>query len=234
VNADDYERWIADKAQGEAGDGFTPSSLPSWLFDFQASLVEWALRKGRAAIFADCGMGKTPMQLAWADAVARETGGRVLILTPLAVAGQTVREGEKFGVECSRDGSTPIHVTNYERLHQLASTDYVGGVRRVEHTQELRRRDQDARDRVHAQDALPPAMYRDGAVAAGRRGVGVELKTSYYRQAVRNLEAASERGYEQPVKQPELFEEEPDDGGEVRTRGAAKRVSLQEAKGVKR
>jgi hypothetical protein len=77
-------------------------------------------------------------------------------------------------------------------------------------------------------------MYRDGAVAAGRRGVGVELKTSYYRQAVRNLEAASERGYEQPVKQPELFEEEPDDGGEVRTRGAAKRVSLQEAKGVKR
>jgi hypothetical protein len=128
VNADDYERWIADKAQGEAGDGFTPSSLPSWLFDFQASLVEWALRKGRAAIFADCGMGKTPMQLAWADAVARETGGRVLILTPLAVAGQTVREGEKFGVECSRDGSTPIHVTNYERLHQLASTDYVGVV----------------------------------------------------------------------------------------------------------
>ena len=128
MNRDDYEAWIAEKAQGETGDGFGPASLPGWLFDFQASLVEWALRKGRAAIFADCGMGKTPMQLAWADAVARETGGRVLILTPLAVAGQTVREGEKFGVECGRDASARIHVTNYERLHQLESTDYVGVV----------------------------------------------------------------------------------------------------------
>lgn len=128
ANASEYEAWIADKAQGETGGGFAPTSLPPWLFDFQSSLVEWALRKGRAAIFADCGMGKTPMQLAWADAVAKETGGRVLILTPLAVAGQTVREGEKFGVACSRDGSTPIHVTNYERLHHLESSDYVGVV----------------------------------------------------------------------------------------------------------
>ena len=73
-----------------------------------------------------------------------------------------------------------------------------------------------------------------GAVAAGRRGVGIELKTSYYRQAVKNLEAASERGYVEPVRQPELFAEEADEGQEVRTRGAAKRISLHEAKGIKR
>lgn len=130
-NADAYEAWVEDKAQGETGGGFAPASLPPWLFDFQRELVEWSLRKGRAAIFADCGMGKTPMQLAWADAVARETGRPVLILTPLAVTSQTVREGEKFGVEVRRLGELAgagVYVTNYERLHHLDREDFAGVV----------------------------------------------------------------------------------------------------------
>lgn len=111
--------------------GFDPVWIPGSLFAFQAMLDEWAIRKGRAAIFADCGMGKTPMQLVWAENVARKTGGRVLILTPLAVAFQTVREGMKFGIEVThrRDGlhnGDRIIVTNYERLHYFNAADFDG------------------------------------------------------------------------------------------------------------
>jgi hypothetical protein len=89
--------------------------------------------KGRAAVFADCGLGKTFMQLVWAENVARKTNGRVLILTPLAVAFQTVKEGEKIGVEVTnrRDGlqaGDRIVVTNYERLHYFNAGDFQGVV----------------------------------------------------------------------------------------------------------
>jgi hypothetical protein len=106
--------------------------MPPQLFDFQQSLVTWAIRKGRAAIFADCGLGKSAMQLTWAENVARHTDKPVLILTPLAVSAQTIREGEKFGIECHRssDGSVPgrIVVTNYERLHLFNPADFAGVV----------------------------------------------------------------------------------------------------------
>jgi len=106
--------------------------MPEFLFDFQAALVEWALRKGRAAIFADCGLGKTPMQLVWADSVVRKTNGAVLILTPLAVTSQTMREAERFGIECKRadaDSRGPgIFVTNYQRLRHLDPAHFVGAV----------------------------------------------------------------------------------------------------------
>lgn len=112
--------------------GFAPIFMPDWLKDFQKSLVEWATLKGRGAIFADCGLGKTPIQLVWAENIVRRTNGRVLILTPLAVGAQTVREGEKFGVEVirSRNGdlSGKIIVTNYERLHLFNASDFVGCV----------------------------------------------------------------------------------------------------------
>ena len=93
-------------------------------------MVEWAVRKGRAAIFADCGLGKTPMGLVWAENVARKTGRPVLFLTPLAVGSQTIAEAEKFGIEAthSRDGTLGrIVVTNYERLHYFKPDDF-GGV----------------------------------------------------------------------------------------------------------
>ena len=94
----DYAEFIRRKSQTGTDGGFEPLWMPDFLFDFQRSLVEWSLRKGRAAIFADCGLGKGPMALVWAENVARKTGKPVLILAPLAVSRQFVREGEKFGI----------------------------------------------------------------------------------------------------------------------------------------
>jgi hypothetical protein len=126
-----YEEFLLKKAQLNDGDGFAPIWMPNFLFDFQSHIVDWAIRRGRAAIFADCGMGKTPMQLVWAENVRRHTNKPVLIITPLAVSQQTVEEAEKFGIEAkvSREGSidAPIIVTNYERLHYFRSSDF-GGV----------------------------------------------------------------------------------------------------------
>lgn len=127
----DYTDFLDRKTQGGADSGFSPLWMPDFLFDFQSALVEWAITKGRAAILADCGLGKTAMGLTWASNVARKTGKPVLYLTPLAVGAQTVREAEKFGIEAShvRDGSINGHiiVTNYEKLHMFNPSDF-GGV----------------------------------------------------------------------------------------------------------
>jgi len=127
----DYLGFLDQKTQGGADAGFNPVWMPDFLFDFQSSIVEWAILKGRAAILADCGLGKTAMGLTWASNVARKTGKPVLYLTPLAVGAQTVREAEKFGIEARhvRDGSSTGHiiVTNYEKLHMFNPADF-GGV----------------------------------------------------------------------------------------------------------
>lgn len=127
-----YAAFLERKTQSGGDTGFTPRMMPSALFDFQVDLVEWALRKGRAAIFADCGLGKTPMQLAWAQNVVEHTNGRVLIVTPLAVTAQTIREGEKFGIGCQRSQNGTAHpgitVTNYERLQHFTPGDFAGVV----------------------------------------------------------------------------------------------------------
>lgn len=126
-----YEQFVAQKAQLSDQGGFEPTSLPDHLFDFQRALVEWAVRKGRAAIFADCGLGKTPMGLAWAQNIHEHTGKPVLFLTPLAVGFQIVHEAEKFGHDAalSRTGevTAPITVTNYEQLGKFDFEDF-GGV----------------------------------------------------------------------------------------------------------
>lgn len=128
----DYQSFLKNKSQLGGNAGFDPVWLPDFLFDFQRHLVEWALRKGRSAIFADCGLGKSPMALVWAENVRRKTGKPVLIITPLAVAQQFVREGAKFGLDVhhSRDGIiTPgINVCNYERLHYFNPEDFDGAV----------------------------------------------------------------------------------------------------------
>lgn len=128
-----YSAFLERRTQAEDG-GFAPKKLPDYLFDFQRALVEWSLRKGRAAVYADCGLGKTGMQLAWADAVTRKENKATLILTPLAVAAQTIREGEKFGIEVQRlHGSDllgapkpGVYVTNYEKLHHFEAGDFAG------------------------------------------------------------------------------------------------------------
>lgn len=126
-----YRDFINNKMQVGSDGGFEPVWMPDFLFDFQKHLVEWSVRKGRAAIFADCGLGKTAMQLVWAENVARKTGKRVLVIAPLAVAMQTQREAEKFGIDAkvSRDGALHrITITNYERLHYFDQKDFVGAV----------------------------------------------------------------------------------------------------------
>lgn len=126
-----YADFLAAKAQLANSGGFEPVNLPDHLFDFQRATVEWAVRQGRGAIFADCGMGKTPMELAWADQIHKRTGKPVLMLTPLAVGAQAVREAAKFGHEAalSRTGkaTAAITVTNYEQLGKFDPVDF-GGV----------------------------------------------------------------------------------------------------------
>lgn len=128
-----YDAFIARKSQIGGQSGFKPVWIPDFLFDFQRSLVTWAIEQGRCLIAADCGTGKGPMALVWAENVIRKTNGRVLFLTPLAVGAQIVLEGEKFGIECarSRDGVLPdckIVVTNYEKLHLFNPSDFTGVV----------------------------------------------------------------------------------------------------------
>ena len=129
--ASSYLDFLSSKQQVDGDHGFDPAFLPDWLFDYQSALVRWACRKGRAAIFADCGMGKTPMQLVWGENVRMHTGKPTLALTPLAVSYQTVGEAERFGIEAVRSsGGKPqagIVVTNYERLHHFSPDDF-GGV----------------------------------------------------------------------------------------------------------
>jgi len=129
-----YQEFLATKTIQHKESGFEVNAgdLNPMLFDWQKELVKWALFKGRAAIFADCGLGKTPMQLEWAQKIVEKNNKRVLVLTPLAVAQQTVKEGEKFGIKCSRsvDGSPAgrITITNYEKLHLFNPADYIGAV----------------------------------------------------------------------------------------------------------
>lgn len=113
--------------------GFEPSAVPASLFPHQAALVRWAIRLGRAAIFADTGLGKSRMQLAWADAVHKHTGRDVLILAPLAVAAQTVEEGAELGIAvtlCKEHSHIKpgINITNYDRLHRFDPSQFVAVV----------------------------------------------------------------------------------------------------------
>lgn len=123
-----YAGFLQQKAIDDIPTGLREvPDLNPMLFDFQRDIVSWALRRGRACIFADCGMGKTPMQLEW----ARHVPGNVLIVAPLAVANQTIREAEKFHEEpmqYSEHGEVPtrVSITNYERLEHFDPDNYTG------------------------------------------------------------------------------------------------------------
>lgn len=123
-----YAQFLSAKAITDPATGLKDvPALNPMLFDFQKDIVRWALRRGRAAIFADCGMGKTPMQLEW----AKHIPGEVLILAPLAVSAQTVREGDKFGVPVGYARNDDqikerITITNYEMLEHFDVTRFSG------------------------------------------------------------------------------------------------------------
>lgn len=127
-----YLTYLERKAQLGAGDGIEPADLPEHLFPFQRALVEWSLRTGRSLIAADCGLGKTPMELAFAEQVYKHTGKPVLLLTPLAVGFQIVTEAEKFGHDAalSRNGkvAAPITITNYEQAAKFNPDDFAAVV----------------------------------------------------------------------------------------------------------
>jgi hypothetical protein len=128
----DYADFLERKRSGAHDAGFDADDLHDELYPFQRDIVEFAARKGRSAVFADCGLGKTPMQLEWARLVTEHTGRGVLILAPLAVAAQTEREGAKFGIAVKharevRDADW-ITVTNYERLGRFADLPWAGVV----------------------------------------------------------------------------------------------------------
>ena len=128
-----YTDFIGQKLALTPSEGIPCEPVDADLFDYQRALVQWALRRGRAAIFADTGLGKTRMQISWAATVARETGGDVLILAPLAVAAQTASEAASVGVaiKLCRSGDdvvSGINITNYDRLHLFDPSRFVAVV----------------------------------------------------------------------------------------------------------
>lgn len=132
-----YEAFLESKRLDAKPVGISvrDSDLPDFLFDFQRAIDKWALRRGRAALFVDCGGGKTPMQLTWSDLVVRKTRKPVLILAPLGVSHQTAEEeGPKFGIEVQLCRKQPaklepkIYITNYEKLDHFDPSAFAGVV----------------------------------------------------------------------------------------------------------
>src|ERR1051326_1803981 len=127
-----YQDFLTSKQVLTAASGFAPESLSPQLFEFQRDITRCSIERGRAAIFADCGLGKTPMQLQWAEAVTRKFNKPVLILAPLAVSKQTEREGKKFGIPVTVAASDMdirkhgVFVTNYEKLQHFDPSRFAG------------------------------------------------------------------------------------------------------------
>jgi DNA modification methylase len=131
----DYEAFLRRKVTTVKDSGFhvQESRLNEALFPFQKAIVTWSLKIGRSAMFEDCGLGKTLQQLEWAHCVVRHTGGKVLILAPLSVSQQTIREGRKFGIEVNYSNrqenvKAGITVTNYESLKSFDASEFAGVV----------------------------------------------------------------------------------------------------------
>ena len=126
-----YQEFLESKKHTIGNFGFDANYIPEIAFDFQKAIIQKAVKKGRMAIFADTGLGKTLMQVSIAQNIVNHTGGKVLILTPLAVAFQFILEAEKLGItdiEYSKDGkhSKSIVICNYERLHYFDKKEFSG------------------------------------------------------------------------------------------------------------
>lgn len=128
-----YDAFLAEKRRHDPATGLNSlPTLASALFDFQRDITGWALRRGRSALFAGTGLGKSLMELAWADAIHRETGKDILHLAPLAVTAQMVREAEKFGliarqVRTQADCIPGTSITNYQKIDHFDLSRF-GGV----------------------------------------------------------------------------------------------------------
>lgn len=118
----DYTEFLKKKKKSHIPSGFNASTSHLPMFDFQHHVVNWSCQAGKACVFAGTGLGKTRMQVAYADQVAAQSGGSVLILSPLAVAGQTIQEASVMGLDVSRANGSRIQIANYEQLHNIEST----------------------------------------------------------------------------------------------------------------
>ena len=126
-----YEDFLKKKEFTVTQKGIEVDKLNDHLFDYQKAIVKWALRKGRAALFEDTGLGKTIQQLSWAEEVYRYTKKPVLILAPLAVSEQTAKEALKFDIQCrlcesQEDVVNGINITNYEKIHKFDTACFAG------------------------------------------------------------------------------------------------------------
>ena len=125
----DYHKFLESKKHSSIDYGIEPNFIPEQMFDYQKHVAEYAIKKGRCAVFLDTGLGKTIIQLTIASNYVRHTNKPVLIITPLAVAFQFIKEAEKFGIDdisYSKDGTikTKIIVCNYERIEKFNSSDF--------------------------------------------------------------------------------------------------------------
>jgi hypothetical protein len=210
MQRDAYAAFLNRKAQLGARDGFEPVFMPDAAFDFQQALIEFSARLGRSALLEDCGLGKSLQEIAWGENVVRHTNGAVLILTPLAVAPQFVREGEKFDIAVAharsqRDVRGPgLYVTNYERLHLFDPTAFAGivcdessilkdfgGTRRRQITEFLRR----IRYRLLATATAAPNDYTELGTSSEALGYlgHMDMLGRFFKNDQNN--AATGRGY---------------------------------------
>jgi hypothetical protein len=224
-----YQEFIAAKAHVGKKSGFRPIFIPDFLFDFQKSLIEWAVEKGRAAMFADCGLGKTPMELVWSENIVRKTNGRVLILTPLGVCGQFARDGERFEIDCkvSRDGAlkSKIVITNYERLHLFSPADFSG----VACDESAILKNFDGKTKAKVTEFMRKIQYRLLATATPSPNDFIELGTSSealgelgHIDMLQRFFKADNNNYAQGGRSGGRFDKNPF-GGKFRFRGHAER-----------
>lgn len=128
----DYKKFLEKKSYTAPPAGFEPKNLNSNLFDFQKDIASWACKRGRGAIFAGTGLGKSLQELSWAQALYDATGERTIVFTPLAVAAQMKREADKFGIDAAHvstqdESNCPIVITNYQKIDHFDLSEY-GGV----------------------------------------------------------------------------------------------------------
>lgn len=127
-----YQEFLQQKRIVDKPSGFDPRRLNQSLYPFQRDITRWAIRRGRAAIFEDCGLGKSLQQLEWSSQIANYTGKPVLILTPPSVREQTAQEGERFSIPCAiANGDEDISgkgvfISNYEKLHRFDCSRFSG------------------------------------------------------------------------------------------------------------
>ena len=159
----DYEKFIESKKIKPVISGFDveAETLNTHLFDFQRACVKWALKRGRAALFHDTGLGKTIQQTSWAHEVVKRTGGNVIIFAPLCVAQQTIREAQKWGIEINyareQSGVLPgITITNYEMIDKFDIAEFAGVV--ADESSIIKNRDGKTRNLII--DAVQDVPYR--------------------------------------------------------------------------